>query len=123
LFKEVHDVLEASNQKYKQLADKRRRPMSFVVGDQVMVYLTKERLPAGVHGKLRQRKYGPFSILKKINDNAYVVDLPRKMNISNTFNVADLSLYHPQQHLYKDNSRLSFNQVEENDEGHHIDGS
>jgi len=97
--------------------------MSFAVGDQVMVYLRKERLPAGVHGKLRQRKYGPFSILKKINDNAYVVDLPRKMNIFNTFNVADLSLYHPQQHLYKDNSRSSFNQVEENDEGHHIDGS
>ena len=97
--------------------------MSFAVGDQVMVYLRKERLLAGVHGKLRQRKYGPFSILKKINDNAYVVDLPRKMNISNTFNVADLSLYHPQQHLYKDNSRSSFNQVEENNEGHHIDGS
>ena len=97
--------------------------MSFAVGDQVMVYLRKERLLAGVHGKLRQRKYGPFSILKKINYNAYVVDLPRKMNISNTFNVADLSLYHPQQHIYEDNSRSSFNQVEENDEGHHIDGS
>ena len=96
--------------------------MSFAVGDQVIVYLRKERLPAGVHGKLRQRKYGPFSILKKVNHNAYVVDLPRKMNISNTFNVADLSLYHPQ-HLYEDNSRSSFNQVEENDEGHHIDGS
>jgi len=26
LFKEVHDVLEASNQKYKQLADRRIRP-------------------------------------------------------------------------------------------------
>ncbi|WVZ90253.1 hypothetical protein U9M48_036569 [Paspalum notatum var. saurae] len=117
----MHDVLEASNQKYKQLTDKRRRPMSFEIGDRVMVYLRKERLPAKVHGKLRQRKYGPYSIVKKINDNAYVVDLPREMNISNTFNVADLSLYHLEQALYEDNSRSSSNQVGEDDEGHSID--
>jgi len=88
-----------------------------------MVYLRKERLPPGIHGKLRQMKYGLFSILMKINDNAYVVDLPREMNISNTFNVADLLLYQPQHHLYEDNSRSSFYQVEENDVEHHIDGS
>jgi hypothetical protein len=123
LFKEVHDVLEASNQKYKQQADKKRMPISFEVHDQVMVYLRKERLPTGVHGKLQQRRYGPFFILKKINDNAYVVDLPREMNISNTFNVADLTPYHQEKTLYEDNLRSSFNQVGENDEGHHIDVS
>ena len=120
LFKEVHDVLEASNQKYKQLADKKRREMTFKVGDKVMVYLRKERLPTGVHGKLRQKKYGPYTILKRINENAYVVELPSEMNISNTFNVADLSLYLSEQTLYEDNSRSSFKQVEENDEGHQI---
>jgi hypothetical protein len=88
-----------------------------------MVYLRKERLPTGVHGKLQQRRYGPFFILKKINDNAYVVDLPREMNISNTFNVADLTPYHQEKTLYEDNLRSSFNQVGENDEGHHIDVS
>ncbi|KAF3644434.1 hypothetical protein FXO38_20175 [Capsicum annuum] len=45
LFKDVQDVLEAPNKKYKQLEDMNRRLMSFQVGDHVMVYLRKEILP------------------------------------------------------------------------------
>jgi hypothetical protein len=82
-----------------------------------MVYLRKERLPLDIKGKLRQRKYEPFSILRKINDNAYVIDLSAEMGISNTFNVADLVLYHPEQVLYEDNSRSSSKQPGEDDEG------
>ena len=43
---------------------------------------------------LRQRKYGPCKILRKINRNAYEVELPAHMAISNTFNVQHLSAYH-----------------------------
>jgi hypothetical protein len=74
-----------------------------------MVYLRKERLPLDIKGKLRQRKYGPFSIQRKINDNAYVIDLPVEMGISNTLNGVDLALYHPEQELYEDNSSRVLN--------------
>jgi len=54
--------------------------------------------------------------MRKINDNAYVINLPNDMGISNTYNVADLTLYHLQGAPYEDNSRLSSKQPEENDE-------
>ena len=47
----------------------------------------------GGHSKLQQRKYGPYQIVKKINNNAYVVDFLTWMGISKTFNVDDLILF------------------------------
>ena len=66
-------------------ADKHRRFKSFDVGDAVVVFISKARMQGG-HSKLQQRKYGPFQIVKKTNNNAYVVDLPTWMGISKTFN-------------------------------------
>jgi hypothetical protein len=53
----------------------------------------QDRFPALRHSKLMPRAAGPFKVLTKINDNAYILDLPVEFGVSTSFNVADLKRY------------------------------
>ncbi|GKA23683.1 RNA-directed DNA polymerase [Tanacetum coccineum] len=66
--------------------------------------------------KLQQKKYGPYKILRKINENAYVVDLPNVVSISKTFNVCDIYEFHPEEETENENLRTSSSKVIGNDE-------
>ena len=52
LHKTIRDKINATNLKYKNLADIHRRTQNFEIGDYVMVRLRPERFPSGTSQKL-----------------------------------------------------------------------
>jgi len=71
--------------------NKGRKKMLFEPGDLVWVHLRKDRFPEPRKNKLQPRADGPFKVLRKINDNAYEIDVPSTYGVSISFNVANLS--------------------------------
>jgi hypothetical protein len=57
----------------------------------LLVHLRKEWFPKQHKSKLQPHADGPFKVLRRVNDNAYEIDLLSKYGVSTTFNVADLS--------------------------------
>ena len=62
------------------------------VGDQVWLHISKEQL-AGEGKKLKPLRYGPFTILDKVGNNAFQLDLPPYMKMYSVVNVDNLKLY------------------------------
>ena len=95
LHEETRATIELQVLRQAQAANKHKKQMVFQEGDLVWLHLRKDRFPQEINSKLKPRGDGPFKVLKRINDNAYVIDIPAdKYLVSNTFNVCDLSPYH-----------------------------
>lgn len=87
--------------------DKHQCKKGFQEGDLVIVHLHQSRF-LGILTKLDKIKYGPFRVAREINDNTYVLQLPKNWNISHTLNVADLFEYHlNDKAFYRPNSRTN----------------
>jgi len=67
---------------------------SFEVGDQVWLYINKDRMQ-GEGKKLKPIRYGPFKILEKIGENYFRLDLPSYMHIYSVVNADSLRLFEP----------------------------
>ncbi|GJX56528.1 transposon ty3-I gag-pol polyprotein, partial [Tanacetum coccineum] len=109
------NIIEA-NAKYKIVAYKHRRKKLFQVGEEEMVFLHKESFLVETYSKLQPTKYAPYKILRKINDNAYMVDLPNTMCISKTFNASDIYEFHSKDVNKGKHSRTSSFKERGNDE-------
>jgi hypothetical protein len=72
---QVQDILQKSNDKYKQRHDQHRVPHKFQMGDKVWLHLQKERL-TGPHRKLHPLRYGSYTMTKAVGDNAFELNIP-----------------------------------------------
>ena len=90
--------LKESHDRLKSYANKRRRPLEFQVGDNVLlkVFTMLGVVRFGQEGKLSKRYVGPFEIRSWIGDVVYRLPLPPELScIHNVFRVSVLHKYTP----------------------------
>eukprot|EP00253_Pinus_taeda_P029627 PITA_29627 len=86
---QIQEQLEKSQGKYKERHDKHRVDHKFQEGDEVWLYISKERMQ-GEGKNIKPIRYGPFKILKKVGNNAFQLDLPSYMQMYSVVNVENL---------------------------------
>ena len=92
LHAEIRRKISLSNEEYKLVANVHRRYKEFNVGDYVMVRIRPKRIPKTFSKQLYARAMGPYSIIRKLGSNEYLLDLPNDMDIL-VFNLQDLLPY------------------------------
>src|ERR1043166_7364676 len=89
----IKERLKAARDRQKSYADKRRKPLEFMVGDKVLLKVSpwKGTVRFGKRSKLGPRYVGPYEIIQRIGPVAYKLDLPPELgNVHNTFHVSVL---------------------------------
>ena len=115
------DNLEEAQSQQAAYANRRRREVSFVVGDKVL--LSAENIEHDISAnrptkKLASRFLGPFEIVSVISQVAYKLKLPHSIKIHPVFHVSKLIPYHenPDEFSLRKFSRPPPIQIENEDE-------
>jgi hypothetical protein len=82
LHEHTYQNIAAANAKYQVAGSKGRKHVTFKPSDMVWLHLSKDRFPTLRRSKLMPRAAGPFKVLTKINDNAYILNLPAEFGVS-----------------------------------------
>ena len=90
----VTSTLKVAQEHAKQCHEKQINFTAFQLGDQVWLHLDKKRFK-GNHHKLLHIRYGLYTVLDKIGENAYRLDLPPQLGIHNVINVNHLKNFEP----------------------------
>ena len=102
MFDEALESLEKTARRMKKYANQHRRALEFQIGDTVLLKLTPQILKK-VSSKTRQRglipKFeGPFEVIKKAREVAYMLDLLERLKLHPTFHVSFLKMQNQEGH-------------------------
>ncbi|GKF41371.1 hypothetical protein Tco_0124713, partial [Tanacetum coccineum] len=90
---QIKKHIQATRDRQKSYADRRRKPLEFQVGDKVMLKVSpwKGVIRFGKRGKLNPRYIGPFKVLAKVGTIAYQLKLSDQLSrIHSTFHLLNL---------------------------------
>lgn len=87
--------LQLAQDRQKKYADQHRRDVVLKVGDRVLLSTKQLKFhnPSTRTPKLSSPFIGPFAIKRKINDNAYELELPPQLHVHPVINITRMKLY------------------------------
>ncbi|KAG6474774.1 hypothetical protein ZIOFF_068713 [Zingiber officinale] len=98
LLEEAQGSLRKAARRMKKYADKKRRPLEFSVGGEVLLKLTpqiwKRISSKNAHRGLIAKYDRPFKIVEKVGNVAYRLNLPERLKVHPTFHVSFLKKFH-----------------------------